>query len=61
MSNPTKEQLRTARHLGAKAALSHLSEQQRDAMLKVRQQLDDRRERNISEFRAKVKGEGNKA
>lgn len=57
MSNPTAEQLRTARHLGAKAALSHLPEAQRDGLLKVHTKLDGRREKNISDFKAKARGE----
>lgn len=57
MSQPTADQLRQARHLGAKAALSHLPDEQRDKMLTVRAQLDARREKNITEFRAKARGE----
>lgn len=57
MSTPTAEQLRTARHLGAKAALSHLPESQRDGLLKVHTKLDSRREKNIADFKAKARGE----
>jgi hypothetical protein len=56
-NNPTKEQLRTARHLGAKAALSHLPEDKRNNLLAVHGKLDERRERNISDFKSKARGE----
>lgn len=60
MSNqaaPTADQLRKARHLGTKAALSHLPESQRDHLLNVHTKLDARREKNINDFKAKVRGE----
>lgn len=58
-TSPTKEQLRTARHLGAKAALSHLPEDKRNGLLAVHSKLDERRERNISDFKSKARGESN--
>lgn len=57
MSNPSAEQLRTARHLGAKAALSHLPEAQRTDLLKAHAKLDGRREKNITDFKAKARGD----
>jgi hypothetical protein len=57
MSSPTAEQLRKARHLGAKAALSHLPEGQRDALLNVHGQLDARRAANVADFKAKALGQ----
>lgn len=57
MSTPTAEQLRKARHLGAKASLSHLPEAQRDSLLGVHAQIDARREKNVSDFKAKARGE----
>lgn len=57
METPTADQLRQARHLGAKASLSHLPEEQRERLLKVREPLDARREKNIAEFKAKARGE----
>lgn len=56
-TNPSPEQLRKARHLGAKAALSHLPTEKRDQLLGVHAKLDARREKNISEFKAKARGE----
>ncbi len=56
MTTPTKEQLRQARHLGAKAALSHLPEEQRSKLMDVHSKLDARREKNIEEFKDKARG-----
>lgn len=57
MSTPTAEQLRTARHLGAKAALTHLPEPQRDKLLAIHATSYSRREKNIADFKAKARGE----
>jgi hypothetical protein len=57
MSTPTAEQLRTARHLGAKATLGHLPEAQLEGLLKVHAKQDRRREKNIADFKAKARGE----
>jgi hypothetical protein len=57
-NQPTREQIREARHAGFNDSVSHMDQERRDRLTQSFQTQDGRREANVSSFVSTVTGRG---